>query len=314
MSPEQVDGGEVDGRSDLFAVGIVVYEMLAGRRPFSGASDAELVARVMAANVRPLRELRPEIPEDVAAVVEKLLQRDPQARFQTPLEALQALNACAIFRADPVGMGTWLSGLFPDDAVDHSTRATRSETGGRTDPSSEGVAATALAVTQTSDAERPTARSRPRRSRAWIGVAPLVAGLAVVGAMVLRQPRRVGKPPVAAPPTAAVVVPAPTSTPEATPSPPPPAAAPVAAPAPEKRKPTAAKSRARARARAGPSGFLKVGIVPWVDVRIDGKRYGTSPLTIPLPVGSYKVDLSGPGGKRQERVEIKAGQTTSLTR
>jgi len=321
MAPEQVDGAEVDGRTDLFAMGIVLYEMLSGKRPFSGASDAELVARIMSAKFAPLHSVRAELPEDVAAVVERLLQRDPAARFQTALEAFSALTACASYHADSVGLGTWLQGLFPD-VQEQPSRVTRSEAGGRTAPAPvEAATAFALAETRTSDAKSATVPARKRR-RSWLRWAPLPAGILVLGALALRSAER---PPqdlraplgVKPPSPAAPAVPAPiaaTPTPPA-PSPSPPAAAPAVATAPERspKPPARVRKRARTRAPRGPMGVLDVGIHPSANIKINGKEYGSSPKKIPLPAGTYRLDLTLPGDrKRREPVTIQAGQTTKI--
>jgi serine/threonine protein kinase len=311
MAPEQVDASEVDGRTDLFALGIVLFEMLAGRRPFSGASDAELVARVLAAQAPPLQPLRPEVGDDVAAVVERLLRRDPAARFQTPLEALTALTACGAYRADPMGLGTWLQELFPGDAEDQRAHATRSETGGRTGPSVESATSLALAETRTSDGS-PTVPSRRRRGRrrAWIGAAPLLAGVLALGALALRrapEPRKAPAPSVQA--ATPVPVPAPVPPPAPTPTvviAPPPVQ-------PPEDVPSASTTRKHTRAPHGKVGRLDVGVSPWAYIRVNGKLHGASPKTIELPAGSYRLDLKFPDGKhRLEPVTIRAGETTRI--
>ncbi len=81
MSPEQMRGQPVDRRSDIFAMGIVLYEMLAGRRLFSGNSDVETIRNVLKGEVPPLGSVRPDLPGGLVAVVERALQRDPARRF-----------------------------------------------------------------------------------------------------------------------------------------------------------------------------------------------------------------------------------------
>jgi len=84
MSPEQATGKNttVDARTDVFAVGAIVYEMLGGQPAFAGGSLAEVVYRVVHGEPTPLRELAPALPENVLTAVERALQKDPANRPQ----------------------------------------------------------------------------------------------------------------------------------------------------------------------------------------------------------------------------------------
>ena len=92
MSPEQVEGGQVDARTDVFSLGIVLYEMLTGKAPFGGTSVAavlyEIVHRVPEAAVR----LRPGLKRDVTDVLDGMLDKDPEQRFANGAELLAALS------------------------------------------------------------------------------------------------------------------------------------------------------------------------------------------------------------------------------
>jgi serine/threonine protein kinase len=86
MSPEQVLGNPLDGRSDLFAVGVLAFEMFTGRVPFEGKSAMEMaLARLKGEPLR-LRALRPELPAKLEAVIERALARNPADRFQSMAE------------------------------------------------------------------------------------------------------------------------------------------------------------------------------------------------------------------------------------
>jgi hypothetical protein len=86
MSPEQVQGHELDARSDLYSLGAVMYEMLCGQRPFRAGALGKLLRQVVQSTAEPLREVRPEIPEDLEAVVVRALQKDAANRFRNGAE------------------------------------------------------------------------------------------------------------------------------------------------------------------------------------------------------------------------------------
>lgn len=95
MSPEQVTGKKVDGRSDLFSLGVVMYELLSGQKPFQGDSMAALMYNISNCHYRPLNELRPKLPNACQAILQRLLQKGVTRRFKSAallaeeLEALQ---------------------------------------------------------------------------------------------------------------------------------------------------------------------------------------------------------------------------------
>ncbi|MFN2547370.1 MAG: protein kinase [Myxococcales bacterium] len=86
MSPEQVAGSEVDGRSDIFALGIVLHELLTGRRLFKADSDVQTLARVRECNVAPPSRLNPQLPPGLDAIVLKALAKNPDDRYRTAQE------------------------------------------------------------------------------------------------------------------------------------------------------------------------------------------------------------------------------------
>jgi eukaryotic-like serine/threonine-protein kinase len=86
MSPEQVQSLEITNRSDLYALGAVMYELLTGFRPFRGSNLSKLLHQIVYATPPPLHKLRKEIPEDLEDVVAKALQKDPAKRFRNGLE------------------------------------------------------------------------------------------------------------------------------------------------------------------------------------------------------------------------------------
>ncbi|MFL6289777.1 MAG: serine/threonine-protein kinase, partial [Thermoanaerobaculia bacterium] len=92
LSPEQARGGEVDGRTDLYALGILLHEMLTGELPFTGGSAAEVLAQRLTGATRDLRTTGVEVPPRLAAIVRRLLQRDPARRYQSAHEVLADLD------------------------------------------------------------------------------------------------------------------------------------------------------------------------------------------------------------------------------
>jgi tRNA A-37 threonylcarbamoyl transferase component Bud32 len=96
MSPEQVEGRSLDGRSDLFSLGIVVYELLTGRRLFKSKSRDETLARVRRAEVPSPRAYRPEISEDLEAFLLRTLSRYPEDRWADAGEMIDALSALVV--------------------------------------------------------------------------------------------------------------------------------------------------------------------------------------------------------------------------
>jgi eukaryotic-like serine/threonine-protein kinase len=92
MAPEQASGGKVDGRTDVYALGCVVYEMLAGEPPFTGPSPQAVVAKRFVGPVPSARTTRPDVPLKLDEVLQKALALVPAARFATVAEFGQALN------------------------------------------------------------------------------------------------------------------------------------------------------------------------------------------------------------------------------
>ncbi len=94
MSPEQAMGNAVDARTDVFAFGLLLYEMLTGRRAFGGDSQAQVMAAILRDSPPSVRSLRPEVGDDVERVLVRCLQKDPSGRYTNAAALLEDLRAC----------------------------------------------------------------------------------------------------------------------------------------------------------------------------------------------------------------------------
>ncbi len=94
MSPEQLSGKHVDGRSDLFSLGVMLYEMLSGTRPFRGDSMATLMFQIANEPHPDIREHCPDLPECVAKLIDRMLAKDPSQRIATGNDVVKAIIAC----------------------------------------------------------------------------------------------------------------------------------------------------------------------------------------------------------------------------
>ena len=92
MSPEQAEGRKLDARSDIFSFGSVLYELVTGQKPFHGDSTLSIVAKILHEDPKPVSQLVPLIPSDLAKIVSQCLRKDPARRYQHMADVRVALE------------------------------------------------------------------------------------------------------------------------------------------------------------------------------------------------------------------------------
>jgi len=120
MSPEQASGGHLDGRSDIYSVGTVLYLLMTGRKPFQAATDLESILRVQKNDFRPPREVNDKISPEVAALITKAMRLNPADRYQRAEDMLADVEK--VLRTQFQSMGQtelkqWLEGLGRQDGI-----------------------------------------------------------------------------------------------------------------------------------------------------------------------------------------------------
>ncbi|MDP3217346.1 MAG: serine/threonine-protein kinase, partial [Deltaproteobacteria bacterium] len=240
MSPEQARAdASIDARTDVWSMGVVFYEALTGRTPFEGASAFALFTQLAAEQPVAIATLAPELPPDLAAVIQRAVTKDRAARWPTMAAFAEALRACEAWRGvDPAeaarcimnaaGVSRTMESTRSPAAIADRTTVDMDDPGPTLSMDSDGRGSGLW----TGELSPETPAPAPRRAR-WaplVGAAALVAAV-ITGVVITRRDH--GDPPSLAP--AAVAVDPPSAAPEAAPVPmpvAPPAPAPVALPAP----------------------------------------------------------------------------------
>jgi len=341
MSPEQANGEALDGRSDLFAVGVMLWEMLLGRRLFIGEDTRATLAAVLFGQIPRPRSIRPDVPKDLERVVMKLLERDLPARYRTAEEAIHDLLECADApRNGRESLINLLAERFPNDARVRQSLV-RSRGGASRTPAVSGFDHTmadgspvAALPSLGAQMSAPTGTIEgPRKRTALklivIALVTIGSGAATFALVASRTQGSDGSAGAGTGETRVATVPADAPPPPPAPDVAPPAdatsaaATPIDAPVPVDAAPPIdapkkdASSTQSAQPVAKKFGFLTVRAFPVLTMNVDGKPMGDTPLTKKkLAVGKHTLRLTNAGTGATERVnlEIKENETLVIER
>jgi serine/threonine-protein kinase len=203
MAPEYLRGDAIDARADIFALGVVLYRVLTGEKPFTGENDAQIVARMLTFTQPPSpRSLRADVPEALDAVITRALAPDPAQRFATARDLRTALAAAIERVPDSDAVAAYLAALWPES--DDERRALRKLIAGEaTTPLPTGGSSTSLEAATTPLGPEPATSAatvpsdRKQRTRVSRGVlaAAIAAGIAGTAFVVHRWQREPDAPP-----------------------------------------------------------------------------------------------------------------------
>jgi eukaryotic-like serine/threonine-protein kinase len=218
MAPEQLRGDDVTAAADVYSVGVLLWEMLTGRRLFDGDTDAVIYGRVLEGVTPPPSRHAPGLGAGLEAVVLTALERNVDRRFPAARAMARALES-AVQRASPAEVGAWVQGLAGETLATRAKARRAEEAAASEDTATRPEAAPVVAAQDDSTApalrSAATVAASPRARTAVIGV----AAAAVVVALTLVAVREAPREPAASPATVVGEPLAPTATADPTPPP-----------------------------------------------------------------------------------------------
>lgn len=183
MAPEQVLAGPIDGRTDLYAVGVCLFEILTGRRPWSATSSTQVIAQIVQGGAPRADAVRPDVPQWLADVIARAMARDPAARFADAESFAAALASGQAYARGPSFAPP--PSAYPGTGAVTVTSGSIAPTRDMTAPLPPGQHAQVASIAPIA----PAMAAAPSPSRSWVApllglIAVLLLGLVGVGAFV----------------------------------------------------------------------------------------------------------------------------------
>ena len=314
MSPEHAAGKRADGRSDLYALGIVLWETLSGTRLFGrAADDRRPPAPSERRSIPNPAALRPDVPEGLGLFVGRLLAPDPDERFAGALEALEALELAGAEPLSPLSAAGLVRelGCFDRREAEDEGKETpgASLSPPHSDTTLKPLPTSSTATIHEEDGRRGRAALRFRLLVPLIAVVLALAAAGVLFSYALAKHRGGVRPAARGTGASAAVA----SPPAVSPAPPE-TAAPQEEAAPATPAPQAASVQGAA-SRKAVKGWVSINVRPWAEITIDGKKLGYTPLKRhALPAGTHKIVLSNPklGAEKKLSVTVAGGKESTV--
>jgi serine/threonine-protein kinase len=316
LAPEQLEGGHIDQRTDVYALGVVLYELLAGRKAFEGESLEQIVTAVQHANPAPANELRGDVPAGLAAVAARAMARDPADRHRSAAELAQALRPWQ----ERSPQDEMAASVAPEPSGQHKSRVAALARR----PLMLGTVAIAVVLVGAAglmlsgvDHEAAAANPSPSPAVAAAALTPLDVAVAVGAAESASSAAGLGT-------EAAAETGGPNGS--GTDALPPPTGTDAAQPKP-KAKTRPARNTARSPA-AGPStatpaptpaapllGVVRIAVSPWGEVEVNGQSAGITPplVRLNLAAGEHEITIrNGDFPPYTTRVRVDPEQPTMI--